>query len=98
LIVALQEAADIALHIGADEGWGVASSYVESFDLLARRGLIHVDLAARLSAMAALRNRVAHGYGSIDFERIWQETPEGVRALREFAAAIAAYLGNLPPR
>jgi uncharacterized protein YutE (UPF0331/DUF86 family) len=98
LMVALQEAADIALHIGSDEGWGVASSYAESFDLLARRGVIGMELAACLSGIAALRNRIAHGYSSVDFERIWRETPEGVTALREFAAAIAVYVGTLPAR
>jgi uncharacterized protein YutE (UPF0331/DUF86 family) len=94
LTVALQEAADVALHIAADEGWGVASSYAESFDLLARHAVIHPDLARQMASIAALRNRVVHGYGSIDFERIWSETPIGVRAMREFAAAIAAYLGR----
>ena len=45
LLVALQEAADIALHIASDEGWGVASSYAESFGLLAAHGVIDDDLA-----------------------------------------------------
>lgn len=92
LIVALQESADIALHIASDEGWGVASSYAESFELLGRREVITPQLAQRMAAIAALRNRVAHGYGSVDFQRIWRETPEGVKAMREYAAAIAAYL------
>jgi uncharacterized protein YutE (UPF0331/DUF86 family) len=94
LIVALQEAADIALHIASDEGWGVASSYAEAFELIARRGVIAPDLARRMVAITSLRNRVAHGYGSVDFERIWREIPEGVIAMREYAAAIAAYLGS----
>jgi uncharacterized protein YutE (UPF0331/DUF86 family) len=94
LLVALQEAADIALHIAADEGWGIASSYAESFELIARHGVIEPDLARRLTGVASLRNRVAHGYGSVDFERIWRETPDGVAAMREFAVAIAAYIGQ----
>jgi uncharacterized protein YutE (UPF0331/DUF86 family) len=92
LLVALQEAADIALHIASDEGWGVAASYAESFDLLARRHVIAPELARRMTAIAALRNRIAHGYGTIDVERLWRETPAGIEALRGFAAAIAAYL------
>ena len=96
LMVALQEGADIALHIAADEGWGIASSYAESFELIARHGVIEPDLARRMAGVASLRNRVAHGYGSVDFERIWRETPDGVATMREFAAAVAAYIG--PPR
>ena len=96
LMVALQEGADIALHIAADEGWGIASSYAESFDLIARHGVITSELARRVAGVASLRNRLAHGYGTTDFERIWLEVPNGVAALREFAGAIAAYVGPRP--
>lgn len=98
LMIAVQEAADIALHIASDEGWGIASSYAESFDLLARRDVMQPELAQRMTNMASLRNRIAHGYGSVDFERIWRETPAGVTTMREFAAAIAAYVGTLDRR
>lgn len=94
LVVALQEAADVALHIASDEGWGVPSSYADSFEVLARRGVITAELAQRMGAIASLRNRIAHGYGTVDFERIWREAPAGVAALRELAAAIAAFLGT----
>jgi predicted nucleotidyltransferase len=53
-------------------------------------GVIDAPLAARL----ALRSRVAHGYASPDFARLWRETPEGVAAFRVYAAAIAARLGS----
>lgn len=96
LLVAVQEAADVSLHIASDEGWGIASSYAESFELLARRAVMQPELAQRMTGIASLRNRIAHGYGSVDFERIWRETPAGVATLREFAAAIAAYIGALP--
>jgi uncharacterized protein YutE (UPF0331/DUF86 family) len=97
LMVSLQEAADIALHIASDEGWGIASSYAESFELLARQGVIAPDLARRMVGIAALRNRVAHGYASVDVERLWREAPVGVASLREYASAIAEYLGRPQP-
>jgi uncharacterized protein YutE (UPF0331/DUF86 family) len=97
LVVGLQEAADIALHIAADEGWGIASSFAESFALIARHDVITNELADRLTSVAALRNRIAHGYGTVDFERLWREAPLGVSALREFAAAVAAFLERPRP-
>jgi len=97
LIVALQESADIALHIASDEGWGVSSSYAAAFGLLADRGVIDRDLSRQMAAIASLRNRVAHGYGSVDLDRIWREVPDGVAALRAFAAAIAAFIEPPPP-
>src|SRR5262245_22510317 len=78
LMVALQEAADIALHIASDEGWGIASSYADSFEIIARQGVITAELAQRMAAFATLRNRVAHGYAGVDFERLWRETPAGI--------------------
>jgi uncharacterized protein YutE (UPF0331/DUF86 family) len=94
LLVSLQEAADIALHIASDEGWGVAPSYAESFQRLAQHGLIDASLASRLANIASLRNRLAHGYASLDFERLWREAPAGIEALRQYAAKIAAHLAD----
>jgi uncharacterized protein YutE (UPF0331/DUF86 family) len=90
LLVAIQDALDIALHMASDEGWGIPASYAESFGTLARHGVIDPALATSLSNMAALRNRLAHGYGTADMDRIWAELPIGLDALDQFAVAIAA--------
>ena len=37
-----------------------------------------------------LRNRIAHGYGTVDVARIWSELPSGIIAFEAFAGAIAA--------
>jgi uncharacterized protein YutE (UPF0331/DUF86 family) len=92
LLVAVQEALDIALHMAADEGWGLPASYVESFELLSKHGVIDPPLATDLSKMAALRNRLAHGYASVDVDRLYNELPAGIDALERFAARVAAVL------
>lgn len=81
LIVTIQDALDIALHMASDEGWGVPASYADGFALLASHGVIDGTLAATLANMATLRNRLAHGYASVDMERIWTELPAGLAAL-----------------
>jgi uncharacterized protein YutE (UPF0331/DUF86 family) len=91
-MVALQEAIDIAYHVVADEGWGIPDSHRAAFDLLASHGVLPAHLAGELSAAAAMRNRIAHGYASVDHERLWGELPDGLRALDAFAAAVAAWL------
>ena len=96
LLVATQEAIDIALHLAADEGWGTPASYGEAFELLAKRGVVTAELARLLRQVVGVRNRLAHGYGSVDVERLWQELPTGLDALDRFAAAIATWIG--PPR
>lgn len=89
LLVAIQEAIDIAFHISADEGWGVPSSNVEAFEIIARHGVISLELAQAMSRAAALRNRIAHGYASVDLSRLWAEIPVGLGSLDQYAAKVA---------
>lgn len=91
-MVALQEAIDIAYHIVADEGWGIPDSHRAAFDALAAHSVLAAHLPTELSAAASMRNRIAHGYASVDHQRLWRELPNGLRALEEFAAAVAAWL------
>ena len=95
LLVAIQDALDIALHMASDEGWGVPASYADAFALLASHGVIDAALSASLANMATLRNRLAHGYASVDMERIWTELPTGIDALEAFSSAVAARLTPL---
>lgn len=92
LLVAIQEAADIAFHIASDEGWGVPSSYADGFAILARRGVIDVALADALARTVGVRHRIAHGYATLDVERIWAELPAGLDVLDAYARAIARFL------
>lgn len=89
LLVAIQEAIDIAFHVVTDEGWGMPGSYAEAFDILAKHHVIQGALVSSLEGCARLRNRLAHGYASVDVERIWSELPSGIQALDDFVAAIS---------
>jgi len=92
LLVCLQESADIALHLAADEKWGVPASYAEGFEMLAKHGVIEQSLALDMSRIATLRNRLAHGYSSVDARRLWAEVPAGVAAMGRFEEAIGAWM------
>jgi uncharacterized protein YutE (UPF0331/DUF86 family)/predicted nucleotidyltransferase len=92
LFVAIQEAVDIAFHVVADEGWGVPGSYAEGFTTLADRGVIDPALARELARVVGVRHRIAHGYASVDVDRLWAELPAGLDALRRYASAVAAFL------
>lgn len=101
LLVSIQEAADIAFHVVADEGWGTPASYAEGFEILSRRGVIDADLAHRMTLAAGLRNRIAHGYASLDAERMWAEIPDGLDALERYSSAVARFMkpsGERPDR
>lgn len=97
LLVAVQEAIDVAYHIASDEGWGVPDSHSSAFDLLRARGVLADELSKRLQTIARVRNRIAHGYASVDQARLWRELPEGLDALDAFASSVAAWLPSEPP-
>ena len=93
LLLAIQECIDLAVHWVADAGWGVPDDAASTFMLLADRRAIDRDLAQGLSSAAGLRNRIAHGYSTIDHARIQREYPEGISNLRRFLAAVATEAG-----
>jgi uncharacterized protein YutE (UPF0331/DUF86 family) len=92
VLVVVQEAIDIALHIASDEGWELAPTYREAFAVLARHGVIDDALAVSIAGAAQLRNRIAHGYASLDAERLWTELPAGMAAFEAFAASVSRML------
>ena len=93
LLVATQEAIDIAFHVATDDGLGVPASHAEAFGLLAAAGIIDSELATTVASVARLRNRIAHGYAQVDMERVWRELPAGLEALEAFAVAVARHIG-----
>ena len=66
--------------------------YGDTFEVLAREGVLAADLASRLRAAAGLRNVLVHGYADLDHDAVWASL-ERLGALRDFAAAIVAYVG-----
>ena len=96
VLVVVQEAMDIALHIASDEGWEIAATYRDAFAVLERHGVIQAELAKALGGAAQLRNRIAHGYATLDAERLWNELPEGVASFAAFSAAVGAFLQRFP--
>ncbi len=92
VLVVVREAMDIALHIASDEGWEIAATYRDAFAVLERHGVIQAELAKALGGAAQLRNRIAHGYASLDAERLWSELPEGVASFAAFSTAVSVFL------
>jgi len=99
LFLAIQECIDLAAHWVADEGWEEPDDAESAFDILADRAAIDRPTATALRAAAGLRNRIAHGYALLDYERVHREAGAGLGPLRRFLADIAAAagIGEQPP-
>jgi uncharacterized protein YutE (UPF0331/DUF86 family) len=93
LFLAIQESIDLAAHWVADDGLAPPEDAASTFDVIAERGFIESETADALRAAAGLRNRIAHGYGGVDYERVHAEAKEGLKALRGFLLAVAKSAG-----
>ena len=89
LILAVQEALDVAARWIADAGWEVPTTAREHFDILATHGVVPQDLARDLALCAGARNLIAHAYGTLDFGRLHAEAPLALATLERFATALA---------
>ncbi len=77
----------------ADDGLAPPEDASSAFDVLAERGFIEPRTADALRAAAGLRNRIAHGYGDVDHERVRAEARDGVTSLRKFLLAVSNAAG-----
>jgi hypothetical protein len=60
---------------------------------LADRSVIDRETATALRGAAGLRNRIAHGYGQLDYVRVHREAQPGIPALRAFLMAASRAAG-----
>jgi uncharacterized protein YutE (UPF0331/DUF86 family) len=72
LFLALQECIALATHWLADAGWDVPQSYGEVFTVLEERGVLDAALASNLRSAVGLRNLIAHQYGVLDLDRMFE--------------------------
>ncbi|HKH44451.1 MAG TPA: DUF86 domain-containing protein [Thermoanaerobaculia bacterium] len=93
LFLGIQECIDLAAHWVSDAGWDVPDDAGATFDLLATHGALDHSLALVLRGAVGLRNRIAHGYASVDHPRVHDEYRGGVEALRRFLSLVSSEAG-----
>lgn len=76
---------DINYHILTEREGVPPKDFHESFTKLAKVGVLPVELARAMAPAAGLRNRLAHEYNEIDYQKIHE-------ALGESSANIPRYL------
>lgn len=93
LMLAIQECIDLAAHWLSDEGWDPPENAASLFEALANHQAIDRALAGSLGQAVGLRNRIVHGYSSVDHERIQAEYQKGIADLRRFLTILASEAG-----
>src|SRR5262249_23168404 len=94
LFLLIQDAVDLATHLIAARGLAVPQSHREAFDALAAAQLITRETGAGMSAMASLRNRIAHTYGDLDATRMVREAPTGLAMAERFIDELGGVLAQ----
>ena len=94
IFLLVQDSIDLAAHLTAARGLDVPGSHRETFEALAKANLISRETSSAMGQMAALRNRVAHGYGDLDPVRLVREAPTGLGVVAKFLDELAAVLSQ----
>jgi len=92
LHLAMETVLDIANHLIADAGLELPETYRDAFVILARHGVLPVELGKRLQLWAGFRNVLVHAYLAIDHGMAWDAIVNDLGELRQFAAVAAAQL------
>lgn len=89
---ASQAAIDLASHVIAANGWGLAGSLAEHFTILEQHRVIGSDVARRMRAMVGFRNIAVHDYSSLDPAILKAILTRHLTDFEEYAAAITRLL------
>ena len=93
LEVAVQNCIDIAAHIIGAEGLGVPGSTAEMFYLLEENDYLNSEITEKMIKAVGLRNLIAHEYGKIDLNQIYEIARNDYKDLNTYLVAIFEKLG-----
>jgi uncharacterized protein YutE (UPF0331/DUF86 family) len=92
---ACEQAIDLANHVIRAEKIGIPTDSAESFELLARAGIIETELSPRLRKMVGFRNTVIHEYQVVDMGIVERVITDGLGDLLAFADQVLRRKGGL---
>jgi uncharacterized protein YutE (UPF0331/DUF86 family) len=91
---AVQISVDIGAHLIARLDVPVPETMGQTFDLLAKAGVINQELASNLKKSVGFRNIAVHNYESINWEIVHNIVRYHLHDFAEFAKAVAKTLGS----
>ncbi len=90
--VVIQGLLDLGEYIVSAMGWEPPSRYSEIGLILARHGVLDPEEGEALSALARLRNVLAHMYADIDYELLHEHAKELRRDARKLLQRMLGYM------
>ncbi len=93
-IILTEAVIDICFHISAKKLKKVPTEYAECFEILEKNGLIDADVAHTLKTMARFRNLLVHGYGKVDFSKVYEYISNKMEIIKKFKETIKSIIEN----
>jgi uncharacterized protein YutE (UPF0331/DUF86 family) len=90
---AVQASVDLASHVIADSELPAPATMAETFDHLARMGLISADLGSRMKKAVGFWNIAVHAYQRINWSMVYSIITTRLDDFRAFANAVARSAG-----
>lgn len=81
---AVEATIDIAAHVVASEGLGIASTIRDNFKFLREADIINQDLSEKMQAMVGFRNIAVHDYQSLNPEILKAIMEKHLKDIEEF--------------
>jgi uncharacterized protein YutE (UPF0331/DUF86 family) len=85
---AIEATIDIAAHIVASEGLGLASTIMENFEILYESGIIDRQLMDKMQKMVGFRNIAVYEYTSLNIEILKSILKNNLGDIEEFYTLI----------
>jgi len=93
ILIIIESAASIAMHILAEDFDEKVESYGEAFEKLSYHGVISSEIAYEMISLARLRNLIVHRYWLVNDIRIYRESKEsGISVIKEFIKEVKDYV------
>jgi len=92
LIVALEAAGSICVHVCAKKLNCAVTEYATCFETLGKKDAISKSLAKELIKMARFRNLLVHQYWQIDDKKVLQYARKDLAVLGKFLSAVSKLL------
>jgi len=85
---------DINQHIINERNLEPAEDFQSTFHILAQGGVLPKDFASKVSPVVAVRNRIVHGYESLDKELFIKNLRKNYSDFVQYVEIIKTYLKN----
>ena len=83
-----EAAIDLAMHIIAENKWGIPQSSREAFDILRQENYLAESLTESLKSMVGFRNIAVHNYQSLNLKIVRQIIEQHLDDLKEFSSTV----------